>query len=89
MVVSTNFFSKIFRHRLRSAYGTDWRNASRNVVAAVWDAHGWIWHGRKILEKYQEVIKIPLVFFLLFSCFLGFSFFGMNECIILMCLMRY
>jgi len=34
-----------FRIRLRNAYGTDWRNAARYTVAAVWDAHGWIWHG--------------------------------------------
>lgn len=30
---------------MRNAYGTDWRNAARSTVAAVWDAHGWIWHG--------------------------------------------
>ena len=69
LVINFNFY---FRHRLRSAYGTDWRNASRNVVAAVWDAHGWIWHGRKNLEMYQEVFKIPLVFFSLSSLFVGF-----------------
>lgn len=34
-----------FRVKLRNAYGTDWRNAARHTIAAVWDAHGWIWHG--------------------------------------------
>lgn len=61
-----NFYNFInFRHRLRNAYETDWRNASRNVVAAVWDAHGWIWHGRKNYKKSSLII--PLVFLMLFS----------------------
>ncbi|KAJ8669028.1 hypothetical protein QAD02_000287 [Eretmocerus hayati] len=43
------YIYRLHRHRLRNAYGTDWRNASRNVVAAVWDAHGWIWHGYEVV----------------------------------------
>lgn len=34
-----------FRVKLRNAYGTDWRNAALHMAAAIWDAHGWIWHG--------------------------------------------
>lgn len=40
---------KLHRARLRDAYGSDWRNASRSVVAAIWDAHGWIWHSYEIV----------------------------------------
>ncbi|XP_066590987.1 DGAT1/2-independent enzyme synthesizing storage lipids [Prorops nasuta] len=40
---------KLHRVRLRNAYGTDWRTAARYVVAAVWDAHGWIWHGYEVV----------------------------------------
>jgi len=35
-----------FRVKLRNAYGTAWRDTAVHMVAAVWDAHGWIWHGR-------------------------------------------
>lgn len=33
----------ILRHRLRDVAGF-WDGA-RKLVAIVWDAHGWIWHG--------------------------------------------
>nr|XP_012218704.1 PREDICTED: transmembrane protein 68 isoform X3 [Linepithema humile] len=35
---------KLHRVRLRTAYGTAWRDAARYTTAAIWDAHGWIWH---------------------------------------------
>lgn len=39
----------MFRVRLREAYGKDWKNAARSVVAAIWDAHGYIYYGKYII----------------------------------------
>nr|XP_012147710.1 PREDICTED: probable chitinase 2 isoform X3 [Megachile rotundata]XP_012147712.1 PREDICTED: probable chitinase 2 isoform X3 [Megachile rotundata] len=56
---------KLHRVRLRNAYGTDWRNAARNVVAAVWDAHGWIWYGYEVvgLENIPENEPVLFVYY--------------------------
>lgn len=56
---------KLHRVRLRNAYGTDWRNAARNVVAAVWDAHGWIWYGYEVvgLENIPEDEPVLFVYY--------------------------
>ncbi|XP_015588937.1 transmembrane protein 68 [Cephus cinctus] len=56
---------KLHRARLRHAYELDWRNASRSVVAAVWDAHGWIWHGYEVvgLEKIPENESVLFVYY--------------------------
>ncbi|XP_023247063.1 transmembrane protein 68 isoform X2 [Copidosoma floridanum] len=53
---------RLHRHRLRNAYGTDWRNASRSVVAAVWDAHGWIWHGYEVVGIENIPTNDPVLF---------------------------
>nr|CAD7429034.1 unnamed protein product [Timema monikensis] len=34
--------------RLRHAYETDFWDGARKSVAAVWDAHGWIWHAYEV-----------------------------------------
>jgi len=39
-----------FRYRLRHAYETDLWDAARKTVAAIWDAHGWIWHGSNLFH---------------------------------------
>jgi hypothetical protein len=44
------FLMSSFRHRLRHAYETDFWNGAQKTVAAVWDAHGWIWHGRDVVH---------------------------------------
>lgn len=56
---------KLHRGRLRDAYGSDWKNAARYVVAAIWDAHGWIWHGYEIvgLENIPENEPILFVYY--------------------------
>jgi len=40
------FFS--FRVRLRNACGerTAWRDKALHMIAAIWDVHGRIWHGK-------------------------------------------
>ncbi|CAL7944347.1 unnamed protein product [Xylocopa violacea] len=59
------YIYKLHRVRLRNAYGTDWRNAARNVVAAVWDAHGWIWYGYEVvgLENIPQNEPVLFVFY--------------------------
>lgn len=56
---------KLHRGRLRDAYGTDWKNAARHVVAAIWDAHGWIWHGYEVvgLENIPENEPVLFVYY--------------------------
>jgi len=39
-----------FRHRLRHGYETDFWDGARKTAAAVWDAHGWIWHGSNLFN---------------------------------------
>ncbi|XP_046740029.1 transmembrane protein 68 isoform X1 [Diprion similis] len=53
---------KLHRARLRHAYETDWKNAARNTVAAVWDAHGWIWHGYEIVGLSNIPENEPVLF---------------------------
>ena len=47
-------------YRLRShffeAYRMDFSNAARQVIAALWDAHGKIWHGKKNLFYHFQFI---------------------------------
>lgn len=43
------YIYKLHGARLRNLPGTDWRTAARNVVAVIWDAHGWIWYGYEVL----------------------------------------
>ncbi|XP_011636240.1 transmembrane protein 68 [Pogonomyrmex barbatus] len=49
------YIYKLHRARLRNAYGTAWRDAALHMMAAVWDGHGWIWHGYEI----QGLENIP------------------------------
>ncbi|XP_025158010.1 transmembrane protein 68 isoform X3 [Harpegnathos saltator] len=53
---------KLHRVKLRNAYGTDWRNAARYTVAAVWDAHGWIWHGYEVVGLENIPQDKPVLF---------------------------
>ncbi|XP_076646267.1 DGAT1/2-independent enzyme synthesizing storage lipids [Halictus rubicundus] len=53
---------KLHRGRLRNACGTDWRNAARNVVAVVWDAHGWIWYGYEVVGLENIPKDEPVLF---------------------------
>uniref|UniRef100_A0A023F8P3 Putative phosphate acyltransferase n=1 Tax=Triatoma infestans TaxID=30076 RepID=A0A023F8P3_TRIIF len=45
-----------YRDRLRNAYEQDFWDGARKTVAALWDAHGWVWHGYEIegLENVPE-----------------------------------
>lgn len=46
------YIYKLHWSTLRSAYNTrDMWNAARKTVSAIWDAHGWIWHGNNNLIK--------------------------------------
>ncbi|XP_023290647.1 transmembrane protein 68 isoform X2 [Orussus abietinus] len=56
---------KLHWTRLRHAYDGDWKSASRSMVAAVWDAQGWIWHGYEIvgLEKIPKDEAVLFVYY--------------------------
>ncbi|XP_019753350.1 transmembrane protein 68 isoform X2 [Dendroctonus ponderosae] len=53
----TLYIYKLHWGRLRTALitGDKWE-AARKVVAIIWDAHGWIWHGFSILSDCMRVI---------------------------------
>lgn len=53
---------KIHRATLRQAYETDWRDAGSKVVAALWDAHGWIWHGYEVVGLENIPVDQPVLF---------------------------
>ncbi|XP_051168486.1 transmembrane protein 68 [Leptopilina boulardi] len=53
---------KIHRARLRQAYESDWRDAGSKVVAALWDAHGWIWHGYEVVGLENIPVDQPILF---------------------------
>lgn len=41
------YIYKLHWHTLRRTYGTEGKwDAARKTAAAIWDAHGWIWHGK-------------------------------------------
>ncbi|KAF5301315.1 hypothetical protein FQA39_LY10713 [Lamprigera yunnana] len=43
------YIYKLHWSTLRRTYGSGgWWDAARKVVAAIWDAHGWIWHGYEV-----------------------------------------
>jgi hypothetical protein len=42
----TIYLFNSFRRRLLDAYDKDIWDAGRKVVSAMWDALGWIWHGK-------------------------------------------
>lgn len=42
------YIYKLHRERLRHAYETDFWDGARKTIAALWDAHGWIWHGYEV-----------------------------------------
>lgn len=56
------YIYKLHRVRLRNAYGTAWRDAARYTVAAIWDAHGWIWHGYEIRDLENIPQNEPVLF---------------------------
>ncbi|XP_072750783.1 DGAT1/2-independent enzyme synthesizing storage lipids [Anoplolepis gracilipes] len=56
------YIYKLHRVRLRNAYGTAWQNAARYMVAAIWDAHGWIWHGYEIVGLENIPQDKPVLF---------------------------
>ncbi|XP_030024112.1 transmembrane protein 68 isoform X1 [Manduca sexta] len=47
---------RLYRRRLVGGVHGDWRDAARMAVCALWDAHGWLWHGYEIrgLENIPE-----------------------------------
>lgn len=59
------YIYRLHRTRLQNVYGTDWKNAARYVVAVLWDAHGWIWHGYEIvgLEKIPKNEAVLYIFY--------------------------
>lgn len=56
------YIYKLHRVRLRNAYGTAWQNTARYMVAALWDAHGWIWHGYEIVGLENIPQDTPVLF---------------------------
>ncbi|CAH2057094.1 unnamed protein product, partial [Iphiclides podalirius] len=39
---------RLYRMRVVDGVQNDWRQAARLAVCALWDAHGWLWHGYDI-----------------------------------------
>lgn len=39
---------RLYRLRVVDGAQSDWRNAARLAIFALWDAHGWLWHGYEI-----------------------------------------
>lgn len=39
---------RLYRLRVVAGVQSDWRHAARLAVCALWDAHGWLWHGYEI-----------------------------------------
>ncbi|XP_073962807.1 DGAT1/2-independent enzyme synthesizing storage lipids isoform X2 [Choristoneura fumiferana] len=46
---------RLYRLRVVDGVQNDWRQAARLAVCALWDAHGWLWHGYEI----QGMENIP------------------------------
>ncbi|KAF7412450.1 hypothetical protein HZH66_001346 [Vespula vulgaris] len=59
------YIYRLHRVRIQSAYGTDWKIAAQSVAAAIWDAHGWIWHGYEVvgLENIPKNEAAMLIFY--------------------------
>ncbi|XP_014242341.1 transmembrane protein 68 [Cimex lectularius] len=51
--------------RLKYAYENDFWDGARKTVAALWDAHGWIWHGYEIrgMENIPEDEAVLFVYY--------------------------
>ncbi|CAB0010532.1 unnamed protein product [Nesidiocoris tenuis] len=54
-----------YKEPLRNAYETDFWDGARKTIAALWDAHGWIWHGYDIqgLENFPEDEPVLFVYY--------------------------
>nr|XP_032524176.1 transmembrane protein 68 [Danaus plexippus plexippus] len=47
---------RLYRLRVVDGVHNDWRHAARLAVCALWDAHGWLWHG-----TYHHIYYTPLL----------------------------
>ncbi|XP_075231267.1 DGAT1/2-independent enzyme synthesizing storage lipids isoform X2 [Lycorma delicatula] len=56
------YIYKFHRERLRHAYETDFWDGARKTVAAIWDAHGWIWHGYEVSGMENVPSDSPALF---------------------------
>ncbi|XP_034936619.1 transmembrane protein 68 isoform X2 [Chelonus insularis] len=56
------YIYKLHRVKLREAYGKDWKNAARSMVAALWDFHGYIYHGYEIVGIENIPMDEPVLF---------------------------
>ncbi|XP_063226721.1 DGAT1/2-independent enzyme synthesizing storage lipids isoform X2 [Bacillus rossius redtenbacheri] len=59
------YIYKLHRDCLRQAYEHDFWDGARKTVAAVWDAHGWIWHGYEVkgMENIPDETPALLVYY--------------------------
>ncbi|KAG8234843.1 hypothetical protein J437_LFUL014692 [Ladona fulva] len=70
------YIYKLHRYRLIHAYERDFWVGARHTIAAIWDAHGWIWHsyeikgmenipdeGSALIIYYHGAIPIDLYYF--------------------------
>ncbi|XP_065199999.1 DGAT1/2-independent enzyme synthesizing storage lipids [Planococcus citri] len=71
------YIYKLHKDTIREAYESHFWDGARKTVAALWDAHGWLWHGYEIegLDKipddtpalfiyYHGAIPVDLYYFL-------------------------
>ncbi|XP_025830173.1 transmembrane protein 68 isoform X2 [Agrilus planipennis] len=60
------YIYKLHWNTLRSTYATGGRwDAARKTVAAIWDAHGWIWHGYEVrgMENIPECDSALIIYY--------------------------
>ncbi|XP_014598232.1 PREDICTED: transmembrane protein 68 [Polistes canadensis] len=65
LTILTLYIYRLHRERIQNAYGTDWKFAAQSVSGAIWDAHGWIWHGYEVvgLENIPKKGAAMLIFY--------------------------
>uniref|UniRef100_A0A1B6J306 Phospholipid/glycerol acyltransferase domain-containing protein n=1 Tax=Homalodisca liturata TaxID=320908 RepID=A0A1B6J306_9HEMI len=59
------YIYKLHRYRLRDAFETDIYDGARKLIAAIWDAHGYIWHGYEVkgLENIPESTPALFIYY--------------------------
>ncbi|RZF33317.1 hypothetical protein LSTR_LSTR007662 [Laodelphax striatellus] len=65
LTASIMYIYKFHRDRLHHAYEVDIWHGARKTCAAIWDAHGWIWHGYDVegLENVPTDTPALLVYY--------------------------
>ncbi|KAG7300811.1 hypothetical protein JYU34_015146 [Plutella xylostella] len=52
-------FYRLYRMRVVDGVQSDWRHAARLAVCALWDAHGWLYHGKTWHCARVRMVALP------------------------------